>query len=127
MWTYHSDTGILERNGAAVGRGYSGHAPNGRGVAPDGINNPQLESDPDVGPIPRGGYAIGPFFNDPEKGPIVARLAPLPATWTFGRSGFMIHGDNPAMDETASLGCIILARPIREMIAESGDTSLEVV
>lgn len=127
MWTYHSDTGIVEHNGVTIGRGYSGHAPNGPGVAPDGINNPALESDPDVGPIPRGDYTIGGFFDDLEKGPIVANLTPLPATQTFGRSGFMIHGDNPAMDETASLGCIILAHPIRAMIASSGDASLEVV
>ncbi len=48
MWTYHSDTGVLEHNGVVIGRGYSGHAPNGRSVPPDGINNPLLEADPNV-------------------------------------------------------------------------------
>jgi len=127
MWTYHSDTGVLEHNGTTIGRGYSGHAPNGVGVAPDGINNPTLESDPDVGPIPRGAYEIGEFFNDPEKGPIVAHLTPLPETKTYGRSGFMVHGDNTEMDETASLGCIIMAHDIRDIVANSGDSSLQVI
>jgi hypothetical protein len=127
MWTYHSDSGVIEHNGQPISRGYSGHAPNGRGVAPDGVNNPALESDPDVGPIPRGQYEIGEFFDDPEKGPIVAHLTPLPETCTFNRSGFMIHGDNVANNQSASLGCIILMHTIRVMIATSGDVSLMVV
>lgn len=120
MWTYHSDTGVIEHNGTAIGRGYSGHPP-------DGVNSPALESVPDVGPIPRGEYAIGEFFNDPEKGPVVAHLTPLSATDTFGRSGFMIHGDNPAMNQSASLGCIVLPHQVRFMIETSKDSSLEVV
>ena len=127
MWTYHSDTGILESDGLFMGRGYSGHAPNGRGVAPDGINNPALESDHDVGPIPRGYYVIGNFFDDPEKGPVVAHLNPYLETNTFGRSGFMLHGDNPNGNETASLGCIIMGHSIRAAVAASGDDDLEVV
>jgi hypothetical protein len=127
MWIYHSDTGVLEHNGQTIARGYSGHAPNGRGVPPDGINNPGLESDPDVGPIPRGQYEICAFFDDPEKGPIVAHLTPLPETNTFNRSGFMIHGDNYEGNESASLGCIILTHPTRALIAGSGDVSLTVL
>lgn len=127
MWTYHSDSGTLEHNGVGIGSGYSGHAPNGRGIAPDGINNPLLESDPDVGPIPRGQYQIGPFFTDPEKGPLVAHLTPLPGTLTYGRSGFMMHGDNSAGNESASLGCIVLPHLVRAQVAASFDTSLEVV
>jgi hypothetical protein len=45
----------------------------------------------------------------------------------FGRSDFYIHGDNPALNYTASEGCIILARPIREQIAASGDNDLQVL
>jgi Protein of unknown function (DUF2778) len=127
VWTYHSDTGILEHNGAEVGQGYSGHAPNGKGNAPDGINNPALESDPDVGPIPRGAYSIGEFFNDPEKGPIVACLSPASETNTFGRSGFMLHGDNIEDNESASLGCIIMPHDVRAQVEASGDTDLQVV
>jgi hypothetical protein len=122
-WTYDSGTGALARNGGLVGTGYSGHGP--------GVNDPTTESMPNVGPIPRGEWTIGPFFNDPEKGPTVAHLIPDAATATFGRSGFMIHGDTAADVENgtdlASEGCIILARPIREQIAASGDNDLQVV
>jgi hypothetical protein len=45
----------------------------------------------------------------------------------FGRSGFLIHGDSIIRPGTASRGCIILAREIREQIAASGDADLEVV
>ena len=85
-----------------------------------------MESDPDVGPIPRGEYTIGPFFTDPEKGPIVAHLIPEPETNEFGRSGFMMHGDNMAGNESASLGCIILAHEVRARVAASGVQELVV-
>ena len=39
----------------------------------------------------------------------------------------MIHGDNPAANHTASDGCIILARPFRQMISASPDRALVVV
>jgi hypothetical protein len=118
MWTYHSETGLLEHNGVTLGRGYSGHG--------EGLNNSAFEAVHDVGPIPRGLWSIGSFYTDSEKGPLACILEDKKAV-TFGRSGFMIHGDNPEADHSASHGCIILSRPLRQMIAESGDTSLEVV
>jgi hypothetical protein len=42
----------------------------------------------------------------------------------FGRSGFLIHGDNAEMNHTASDGCIILSHDIREQIDESEDRVL---
>jgi hypothetical protein len=45
----------------------------------------------------------------------------------FGRDGFLIHGDNSAMNHTASEGCIILTRDIRQRISDSGDTQLTVI
>jgi hypothetical protein len=48
-------------------------------------------------------------------------LDPDPGNQMFGRDGFLIHGDNMAMNHTASEGCIILGRPIREQIADSAD------
>jgi hypothetical protein len=120
MWTYDSANGNLSQDGSFVVAGYSGIG--------DGLNNPAEEMDADIGPIPRGDYTIDPFFDDPGgKGPIVAHLIPAPETATFNRSGFMIHGDNAAMNHTASHGCIILDREIRQRIAASGDTALEVV
>ena len=120
MWMYRSSTGsLLASDGELQAVGYSGHGA--------GLNNPSAEMEPDIGPIPRGEYLIGAFFTDPEKGPIVAHLTPIPGTNVFGRSGFMIHGDNSAGNESASLGCIILPHPARAAIQASGDYSLKVV
>ena len=121
MWTYKQSTGAVTRaDGVVIGDGYSGNGP--------GYNNPLSEDHIDVGPIPAGQWTIGPFFDDPGgKGPIVAHLTACKGTETFGRTGFMIHGDNAAMNHTASEGCIILRRPLRQQIADSGDSSLEVI
>jgi hypothetical protein len=82
------------------------------------------------GPIPRGAWTIGEFFDDPGgKGPVVAHLTPCEGTETFGRSGFMIHGDNQALNHSASEGCIVAPRFIRDQIAAevSVCNALEVV
>ena len=113
MWTYHSDTGKLEHNGWAAGFGYSGNG--------QGLNNPALESVPEVGPIPRGKWTMSRFFSDPVKGPIVCHLIPAASTDTFGRSGFMIHGDNSKETHSGSHGCVILSCSQRAMIRMSGD------
>ena len=120
MWIYEQSSGKFHNPvGSVICIGYSGH-----GV---GLDNPADQDIPDVGPIPQGDWEIGPFFDDPGgKGPIVAHLTPLPGTDTAGRSGFMIHGDNSAMNHTASEGCLILPHPIRAQIAASLDRVLRV-
>lgn len=120
MWSYVSASGNLSQDGTFVGTGYSGRGP--------GLNNPDQENVSNVGPVPRGNYTIGNFFDDPGgKGPIVSDLTPDAATNVFGRSGFMIHGDNAAANHSASHGCIILAHALRQRISDSADTALEVV
>lgn len=121
MWKYSQSTGELTSPaGSSVGHGYSGHG--------DGVNNPALQNVEKVGPIPQGLWSIGQFFYDiGGKGPIVAHLTPMPETNTFSRSGFMIHGDNEELNHTASEGCIILPRGIRQMMEVSLDRSLLVV
>jgi hypothetical protein len=99
--------------------GYSGHE--------QGKNNPALQQVHEVGPIPIGEYLISMPFDHPTKGPLCMRLSPLPATETFGRSGFLIHGDSIAKPGTASEGCIILPHAARNVIASSADYGLEVV
>ena len=80
-----------------------------------------------VGPIPRGDWEIGQFFDDASgKGPIVAHLTPLPDVETFGREGFMIHGDNREVNHTASEGCIVLPHVVRQMVMASADRLLTV-
>ena len=123
MWTFSSTTGDLtEPEGAVIGHGYAG---NGAGVL-----NPSLEAIPDVGPLPRGSYTIGDFMDRPVVGQFAAPLTPDPENEMYGRSGFFIHGpdeeDALTGTHTSSHGCIVLARSIREQIAASGDTDLQV-
>lgn len=118
MWTYAQTTGQLSHNGTVEGTGYSGH-----GL---GLNNGNLEWAHGSGPIPRGLWSIGTFFDHPHLGPIVAHLSPVDHD-AHGRTAFFLHGDNSAMNHTASDGCVILARPLREAIRDSADTSFMVV
>lgn len=122
MWSFQQSTGMLAHDGGEVGAGYSGHG--------SGVNNPAWQREPMVGPIPQGKYRIGAPFAHPAAGPICMRLTALPGTNTFGRAGFMMHGDNRAMDHTASEGCIIAARGYRLQVAATvlgGDDVLEVI
>ena len=120
MWIYSQTTGNLTApDGSLAGTGYSGN-----GVA---LNDPGSQSIKGHGPIPQGMYGIGVFYDDPEKGPLVCRLAPHPDNVMFGRDGFMIHGDNAAANHTASDGCIVLSHAVRELIAdEDEDLDLQV-
>jgi hypothetical protein len=120
MWTYSQSTGELTNpSGIILGVGYSGQG--------EGLNNPAKQDVPDVGPIPQGQWSIGEFFDDlGGKGPVVAHLIPAEGTETFRRSGFLIHGDNKAVNHTASHGCIILTRTIRQIVRASEDRTLEV-
>jgi hypothetical protein len=118
-WTYSQSSGKLLLNETLIATGYSGHE--------EGLNNPALQNEAQIGPIPQGAYTIGPVTaNHPGKGPIVMELIPRPGTQVFGRSGFLIHGDNQALDRGASHGCIILDRLTREKVAASADRNLVV-
>jgi hypothetical protein len=118
MWIYHQKSGELYRNDSFEGAGYSGHG--------QGVNNPAMQNVPMVGPIPCGFYTIGPFGDHPPMGPISARLAPNAKNQMFGRSGFLMHGDNSRMNKTGSEGCIVMGRAIRQAVMDSGDDQLMV-
>jgi hypothetical protein len=122
-WTYTQSTGELANpDGLIIGIGYSGRF--------EGLNNPAMQAEHNTGPIPQGKWEIGKFFNDQRphgKGPMVCPLIPFPETETFGRTEFMIHGDNKAGNHTASEGCIILGRYQRDAIAISTDRTIEVI
>lgn len=121
MWTYQQSTGQLHHDGTFVAFGYSG--------APHHVNKPDDQRLPFEGPIPRGRYVIGPVVIVPSRGPLCIDLEPTPGQRgaMFGRGGFLIHGDSIAAPGTASHGCIILARRIRQMISDSSDRNLEVI
>jgi len=125
MWTYIQKTGELLHNGAHVATGYSGF--NDPEAGQDGKNNPDLQSVHEVGPIPVGQYSIGTPVNTLTHGPFVLPLTPNPSNQMFGREGFLIHGDSVVEPGTASRGCIILARSVRNEVAASGDNSLQVI
>jgi len=130
-WEYSQSTGQLtyvdNQTGARspARTGYSGHG--------EGLNNPNMQDVPNVGPIPQGTYDIGPQqTNIINRGtpneialPGSMRLTPHPETNTFGRSGFLIHGGN-FESMNSSRGCIILPPDIRNQIGRSGDTTLRV-
>lgn len=119
-WRYIVSAGELyDPAGLIQGIGYSGAA--------FGLDNPAAEEVSDVGPIPEGLYTIGPAFTHPVCGPVSMRLDPQPGTDTHGRDGFLMHGDNAAVNHTASHGCLIFSRPVRDAVAASDVRALVVL
>jgi len=120
MWTYEQSTGwLIAPDGSRVSQGYSG--------AGEGKNNPAMQNVPDEGPIPQGRYTIGEPHDSAMHGPFVMTLTPFADDEMFGRAGFLMHGDSIPHPGTASEGCIIQPRAVRERVWASGDHELEVV
>jgi hypothetical protein len=124
MWVWDQSAGELSRDGKAVSRGYSGK---GRGK-----NNPAVQGERGVGPIPRGRWRIVERYDSAAVGPATLRLHAADATPddthdATGRGAFRIHGDSIRAPGSASSGCIILPRAIRDLIWRSGDRDLLVV
>ena len=115
-------------NSIIIGTGYSGNG--------DGLNNALQENMAGHGPIPRGLWEIVRWTGDStytdnkgrNLGPQVAILKPVSHD-AHGRSGFLWHGDNKQMNFTASDGCIVSARTIRDHLAAAFSTikMLEVI
>lgn len=121
---WDQSAGELRLDGLVVGTGYSGK---GRGR-----NNPALENVPGTGPIPCGRWAIKSIYDSANVGPRAIVLwsldgVPDDIDARTGRGGFRIHGDSIRAPGTASRGCIILPRRVREWIWRSGIRELEVV
>lgn len=118
-FTYEISTGELllqqVQGNEFYGTGYSG-----RGFA---RNKPHYCYLQGQGPIPKGWYTLeGPFNNyvndqGHHLGNIVFRLVPDKDNQMFGRSGFLIHGDNTKHD--ASEGCIVQGPGIRQHVARA--------
>jgi RHS repeat-associated protein len=124
-WIYYQTTGRLEHvlmsSDSTIIDYSSGSGYSGVGA---GLNNPAMQSVPNVGPIPQGAYRIGPSYDSPHMGRSTMNLRPSATTNTFGRSLFRIHGDNQQRNNTASEGCIIESASVRQRIANSGDNCL---
>ena len=130
-WVYSQSTGLLthvDANGNTdytASGGYSGY---GAGLNNPGMQNVQAQQSGDpAGPLPQGMYTIGSPYNNNHTGPGTMNLNPLPGTNTYGRNLFRIHGDNSAQNHTASTGCIVEGRNVRNQIANSNDNCLQVV
>lgn len=120
MWTYHQRTGdFFDPQGQKVATGYSGNGEWKNDPASDGVKG--------HGPIPRGRYSI--IGIESGHGGFALVLDPDKENDMKGRSGFLIHGDmaDPKLRGTASEGCIIVPRLVREAIWQSPDHRLEVV
>jgi len=118
-WTYEQRSGKLAHDGLIACVGYAGKG--------EGKNNPDAQDQRNVGPLPRGTYTIEAPVDTVANGPYVLRLQPAAYNNMCGRSGFLIHGDSTREPGTASEGCIIAPRMVRERIWNSGDRELEVV
>lgn len=127
-WVYSQKSGSLYHNGRCVGVGYSGKDDGDKILEPgEGINDPTAQDQRGIGPIPCGWYTIGEPFDSYDHGPYCLPLTPDVGNDMHGRSGFLFHGDSVKHPGTASRGCIILARYIREQIGQSADKRLQVV
>lgn len=119
MWTYHITSGeMLDKNGKRVATGYSGKGKHKNVVADTAVVG--------EGPLPVGHYTINAPRTSQKTGPYAMDLSPAKENQMFGRSAFQIHGDSVKNPGTASSGCIIMPRNIRELIWNSGDHELEV-
>jgi Protein of unknown function (DUF2778) len=97
-------------DGTELGTAYSGNGPS--------MNNPNDVSVKNHGPIPPGLYSIGrPVNFIGGVGQLALPLEPDKINVMYGRSGFFIHGDNSKFNHSASDGCIITARSVREFIS----------
>jgi hypothetical protein len=110
MWIYRQKTGELLHDDQHIAVGYSGFSA--------GKNDPLAQHLVGIGPIPRGVYWIGEAFESAQHGPHSMRLIPVTGTETFGRMGFLIHGDSIEASGSASHGCIVVALKVRERISE---------
>lgn len=113
MTSFQVGRGFIWINGEKIGPAYSG--------APGAVDDETRAAERETGPIPAGIWAIGEPVDKQELGPFCLPLTPVPGTQTFGRSAFYIHGDNAAHNQTASKGCIVAARDIRERINADPD------
>ena len=125
MWKFEQSTGrLFSDDGKHAATGYAGGA---GGKVPESVNNPAYEQQKGVGPLPKGKYKFGYPGNHPHLGPFAIPLIPYPENEMYNRDSFFCHGDNFQMNESASDGCIIMPRQVREEMWNSPIHDLEVV
>ncbi len=119
MWVYCQQTGeLFDERGVLIATGYAG---GNCGANPAGINNPLMQSQRCIGPIPIGTYTVGIPLPNGKLGPFALPLIPDGTNEMFGRSAFFMHGDTSALNQSASEGCIIMPRAVREKFHASNE------
>lgn len=125
MWTFKQSNGqLFNRDNECIATGYAG---GNCGKNPEGKNNPYMQEVPCVGPLPRGRYQLSALVPQSQLGPYAIVLTPAPTNEMFGRGHFYIHGDRTLMPGSASEGCIIMPRTVRQMMWMSDDHDLLVI
>jgi Tlde1 domain len=124
MWVYRQITGELIRPDDTVAA--TGYAGGNGGQNPEGINNHDMQNIKNIGPIPVGYYTRGEVVLKSHLGPFAIPLIPDSDNEMWGRSGFYMHGDRADPPRSASDGCIIMPRAIREEFYASKDIILRV-
>jgi hypothetical protein len=125
MWTFEQSTGHLrDADGELVATGYAG---GNCGKNPDGVNNPDMQYQSCIGPLPEGLYIFGQPIEQSHLGPFAIPLIPDESNQMFNRGHFYIHGDNAGGNNSASEGCIIMPRSVRNEMWASLDHALQVV
>lgn len=120
-WKYSQSTGqCLDPQGNLYMCGFSGQKA--------GLNNPMADHIHKIGPIPRGLWKMGAWFQEREPmGQGVISLFAVTGTDTLGRDGFYIHGLNIRDPLGSSEGCIILGDTLARLnMWRSSDHYLEV-
>ena len=120
MWKYEQHSGkLFDPTGKYVALGYAG---GNCGKDPIGLNNTDMEQVKGVGPLPCGLYTFQTPVLESHLGKFAIPLLPDSANVMYGRGGFYVHGDLViGLPNSASEGCIILARAIRDSMWASTD------
>jgi hypothetical protein len=117
---YSQSTGkLFDSSGNLIGIGYAGNG--------NGKNNPAMQDVKCIGPLPRGRYTISNPHNSDHTGPFTLDLIPDAGNEMFGRDEFKMHGDSITEPGTASNGCIVMSRYIRDLVWNSKDHRLIVI
>ena len=125
MWVYEQQSGRLYApDGTHAATGYAG---GNEGKNPAGVNNHDAQGTKSVGPLPVGFYTFGEPVAQSQLGPFAIPLLPDATNTMYGRGGFYCHGDTPQLNHSASEGCMIFPRQVRDEIAASGDKQLAVI
>lgn len=127
MWLYHQSTGeLLKPDRVRLAFGFAGNG--------NGLNNPAMQDQRNVGPLPQGDYSMFSWIEkDARLGLCVIVLVANPHNSMFGRSGFRIHGyrnlERSGLSSFlhSSDGCICIGSCVeRRAIWQSGDHALRV-